>query len=62
MGGRRIDSLAAVNGLSTLPALPMAGTPSTPIRLTVGRQVRFSTSSARSSDIGRVAPAKGNLA
>src|SRR6185436_3758516 len=61
VGGKRSDSCSWVFGRSTLPAFANAGRPSAPVTASIGRQVRFSTSSARSLCIGFVPPAKGNL-
>ena len=46
-GGIRSDSLSAVSGRSTLPALPIAGIPSTPMIDSAGRQSRFRINSVR---------------
>lgn len=60
-GGMRMDSFTVVKGRSTLPALLSAGMPSTPVTDRAGRHVRLSTSSAPSSDMGRVPGTQGNL-
>src|SRR3546814_16255109 len=52
VGGRRSESFTAVCGRSTLPADSSDGMPSIPVSDSAGRQVRLSTSSSRSSDIG----------
>jgi hypothetical protein len=62
VGGRRKDSFTAVQGLSVLPAEPVAGRPSAPVTDSVGRQVLFSSSSTGSVALGRVLPAQGNSA
>src|SRR5690348_1782973 len=61
VGGRRKESFTAVNGRSTLPALCKGGNPSTPVMASCGRQVRFNTSSVRSSATGFMPGRNGNL-
>src|SRR5678816_4892695 len=60
-GGKRNDSLSAVNGRSTLPAFCSDGIPSAPVTDSVGRQLLLRSSSYGSSLIGRVPPAKGSF-
>ncbi len=52
VGGRRSESLSAVTGRSTLPALPSAGRPSMPVISSVGRQVRRARARRRRSSSG----------
>ena len=47
VGGNRIDSFADVDGRSVLPADVTGGAPDSPVTLSVGRHVLFSTSSTR---------------
>ena len=55
-GGRRSDSLKAVRGRSTLPALDSGGRPSAPVTDSVGRQVRFSRACSGSVVMGSTKP------
>ena len=61
VGGRRSDSFTEVCGRSTLPADSSGGMPPTPVTDRAGRQVRLSTSSVRSSFIGRRPSTIGNF-
>src|SRR6185437_2553087 len=61
VGGRRSESFTAVNGRNTLPALESGGRPSAPVTASCGRQVRFNTSSVRSSATGFMPGRNGNL-
>ena len=61
VGGRRIDSLSATRGKSTLPALPSGGSPSAPVTVSVGFQVELISSSVGSLLSGRTPAMNGSL-
>ena len=59
-GGILIESLSAVLGRSTLPASAIAGKPSAPVMVSVGRQVLFKINSTGSSVNGCTPECSGN--
>src|SRR5260370_36683695 len=56
VGGRRRLNFAMVNGSSTLPAFPGAGSPPMPVTPSCGPQLQLSTSSAGPSGDVLVGP------